>query len=532
NLVDGRDAGAGTDHDEPLDRALFAGNRAETASVIRKLADWSLEVDKVPNGDRVERLRHASAFCLWRITVDLDENVQLALVCALRHGGVCTDDSLSRRRVPKSHHEMLAYGEANSLIGVLEVKGEDLAVRRDRRLGRKDRLGPRLILEEYLALCVRLRLLFTRGKCLAAGFVEGANVVFRHHLLCVFAELLRCILSGSAENGCCASWMAVEVAGSIIHFSIHYKPWRLLASVLAKLLYHNGALDTFLCHADFLDRLDRHSLLRFALDLFSPEAVGQVAAGLFDALHPATSHECRQCRVLKSQLMALLVNDYSEPGVVHHAENAPVHVSGLNHHAFVHATDHDVVGGSNLRHWDVQIPEAPAEARFSPGHVHTATVQHVTVGGKSVLVFRVANVGEGPRFSLVQRNLHTSDPATTSTVGVASDFIRLGAVDKGDPFVMGWVAGGAVGVEVVNGVTLVLPSVGQIGTGVGRDHCRKNAVVVDVIPVIAWLLGDDDFLQPLDAASANLSRDDDSYWPAVVRVEELAVHAVADSDAA
>src|SRR5687768_15297361 len=94
------------------------------------------------------------------------------------------------------------------------------------------------------------------------------------------------------------------------------------------------------------------------------------------------------------------------------------------------------------------------------------------------------------------------------------------------------ITGSAVGVEIVDGITLVFPCVRQIGARFWGDHRWQHTVIVDVIPVIAGLACDNDAGEPLDTSAPDLSWNDDPQWFAMVRVKQLAVHPVGNHDAA
>lgn len=93
------------------------------------------------------------------------------------------------------------------------------------------------------------------------------------------------------------------------------------------------------------------------------------------------------------------------------------------------------------------------------------------------------------------------------------------------------IADGTVGAEVIDGIALVLPGVGEVGAGFGGDHGWQDTVVVNVVPVVAGCRRDNDAFEPLDAAAADLARNDYPERLAVVGVERFAVHLVGDHDA-
>lgn len=79
-------------------------------------------------GERVERLGHLAAFALDGVKVDFDEDVKSAFLGSFREGSVGSDDCFAGHWVAETHHEMLADGEADRLVGVVEGEGEDACV--------------------------------------------------------------------------------------------------------------------------------------------------------------------------------------------------------------------------------------------------------------------------------------------------------------------------------------------------------------------------------------------------------------------
>lgn len=59
---------------------------------------------------------------------------------------------------------------------------------------------------------------------------------------------------------------------------------------------------------------------------------------------------------------------------------------------------------------------------------------------------------------------------------------------------------------------------------------RQHPVIVDVIPVVAWRLGQDQSLQPLNASSTNLTRYNNPQRTTVVRTKGLPVHRMGKHD--
>lgn len=57
-------------------------------------------------------------------------------------------------------------------------------------------------------------------------------------------------------------------------------------------------------------------------------------------------------------------------------------------------------------------------------------------------------------------------------------------------------------------------------------YLRQNSVVVNMIPVVAWLVGKDQFLDPFHAPSTDLAWDDGTQRTAMIRTQGLAIHFV------
>ena len=62
------------------------------------------------------------------------------------------------------------------------------------------------------------------------------------------------------------------------------------------------------------------------------------------------------------------------------------------------------------------------------------------------------------------------------------------------------------------------------------DHLRQNSIVIDMVPVAAWRVGDDQSLQPLDTPSTNLARNNCPQRTTVVWKKGLSVHLVGKHD--
>lgn len=250
-------------------------------------------------------------------------------------------------------------------------------------------------------------------------------------------ELLRDVLAGGAKDGRGAARVALEEGRAVVDVAVDDEPGLVLAVVGPQLVEGDlAAVDALPGHADLLGlgRLGAGGsrALLLARRRLAPEAVGDVAAGLLDALHPAAGQQGGLAGVFEAEgggvlaarrLPALAVDDDAVPRVVHHAQHAPVHVAGLHHHGVVHGADHDVLRRREVRHGHGELPEAPAERRLAPRQVHPAAVQPVVLGSEPIQVLRVVDVGQGPRFALVERDLDARDAFSPARVGVAADLV-------------------------------------------------------------------------------------------------------------
>lgn len=96
--------------------------------------------------------------------------------------------------------------------------------------------------------------------------------------------------------------------------------------------------------------------------------------------------------MLKAKDVVFVRDRNSVPGIVHHAENAPVHVTRLKVHALVHGADKYILRCRELGHGDVDVPETPAEAALSPIHVQ-GSVEELLREGFPIAILHVIDVG-------------------------------------------------------------------------------------------------------------------------------------------
>ena len=125
DLEDGRDAAAAADHGEVLDFALGAVDGAAAAAEVFEFADGAFEVDAVADGEGVHGFAHFAAGVGVRGEVEFDEDVEVAFARDFGNGGVGADDGFAVDGVAEPDHQVLAYREAEGLLGVFECEGED-----------------------------------------------------------------------------------------------------------------------------------------------------------------------------------------------------------------------------------------------------------------------------------------------------------------------------------------------------------------------------------------------------------------------
>ena len=69
---------------------------------------------------------------------------------------------------------------------------------------------------------------------------------------------------------------------------------------------------------------------------------------------------------------------------------------------------------------------------------------------------------------------------------------------------------GGVGREIIDGISLIHPPVLVVGRFFWRHGGWQHSVVVNVVPVVARLVGDDELLEPFHATASDLARNDGS----------------------
>ena len=217
----------------------------------------------------------------------------------------------------------------------------------------------------------------------------------RHELICG-------ILGRCAYDALRTARVAFQESSAVVNFAVDHEPWVLSLVVLPQLIDIDDLVNPIFRHFDLFHLLDCSMFRLFTSNLLAPVSVREIPTGLLDALHPATRHQSGLRRMLKSEYVVFLVNNYPEPWVVHHTQHTPVHISWLNAHRFVHHPHHDIIRLFQLGSANLQIPEAPAEARFAPVHVQPCAVQ-LSVFKGPVLVFCVIDLRKSPCLSLVER---------------------------------------------------------------------------------------------------------------------------------
>lgn len=175
-------------------------------------------------------------------------------------------------------------------------------------------------------------------------------------------ELFGHVLACSSDDGCRAAGVAFEEVGAVVDLAVDHEPRVLFALVVAELLDADFSVDIGADHADLLHRLFDVGDGFLPGNLVAPEPIGEIASLLLHSLHPPAGKKRGLGRMLESQHPVFLVDHHPIPRVVHHPEDTPVHVLGLHVHRVVHAANHDVPSFLELRHGNVKVPEAPAEA--------------------------------------------------------------------------------------------------------------------------------------------------------------------------
>lgn len=234
--------------------------------------------------------------------------------------------------------------------------------------------------------------------------------------------------------------------------------------------------------------------------------------------------------MLEAQIILLQTDRDPEPGIVHHPQNTPIHIPRLDRHALIHTPDKDILRIPQLRQRDIDIPETPAEGGFAPLHVNGPAKQ-LRPRRLPVPVFGVIDIRQPPRLALIERDLDTRDPAPTTTIRVPLRAVELRRADQTKLFLVRRIRDRRVARKVEDGIPLVHPPRLVIRALLRAHRRRQHAVVVDVVPVVAGLVRDDELLEPLDAAAADLAWDHRAQRLAVVRAEHLAVHLVREHHA-
>lgn len=184
--------------------------------------------------------------------------------------------------------------------------------------------------------------------------------------------------------------MALQEGCAVVYLRVDDKPG-FFFGVLLELCEVNHPIHTLLLHIhlDFRLRL-KNLLTRLPL---APVAIIQVTTRLLHPFHPAPGSSGIS-RVLKEQLAIFFRDRHSEPRVIHHTQNRPVHVFWLETQSLVHSTDEKRVTVCKIRDGNIKGPERPAETGLAPGHVDASAVE--TAFEVTVFVLGVFDVCEAP----------------------------------------------------------------------------------------------------------------------------------------
>lgn len=127
-MVDGCYSAAAADHDESLDVAGDGVDGAVARAVVLEFANGAFEVDRRAEGNGVEGLAHLAAGARSAGKVDFHEDVHGAFLGRGGDGRVAADEGLVRCGGGEADHQVLAGGEAEVLMIVVEFEGEDARV--------------------------------------------------------------------------------------------------------------------------------------------------------------------------------------------------------------------------------------------------------------------------------------------------------------------------------------------------------------------------------------------------------------------
>mmetsp|Transcript_12496 Transcript_12496/g.30326 ORF Transcript_12496/g.30326 Transcript_12496/m.30326 type:complete len:668 (-) Transcript_12496:2-2005(-) len=330
----------------------------------------------------------------------------------------------------------------------------------------------------------------------------------------------------------------LEVGRRVVDLATHHDPRVVLGLVLLHLLHrdHARAVLVDLGRRRHLHAARRHRALdhreggvrRVAGELLNPLVVagrrglerellgaeGELIRGLD---HPPARARPRDRRVLEPERQALVrverVHLHLEVRVVPHAHHVPREAVRLGVAPAVPCAHAQLAVGrrEQLRHVRLVRPKAPAPV--------------VPAGG----VREVLHHGEVPGVATVEGDLHAADAAPAPRVRVASHRVLGRRGRELDHLAVRGRRHGRVEVELVEEVLGLVPPPVPV-----RDllvHLGgQDAVVEEVVVVIALLLGDHDLGEPLDHAPADPSRDDHAHGVPVVGHQPLPVLLVRDDD--
>jgi hypothetical protein len=101
----------------------------------------------------------------------------------------------------------------------------------------------------------------------------------------------------------------------------------------------------------------------------------------------------------------------------------PVHRLSLKSERLVHSSHRDAPAVLELVDGKLDLPERPAEALVALNGVES-TPNSSFERHLAVLVFRVLDVGEGPRLAVVESDFDTSDSSSSTGVDVTLNGVR------------------------------------------------------------------------------------------------------------
>mmetsp|Transcript_12928 Transcript_12928/g.37238 ORF Transcript_12928/g.37238 Transcript_12928/m.37238 type:complete len:229 (-) Transcript_12928:328-1014(-) len=199
--------------------------------------------------------------------------------------------------------------------------------------------------------------------------------------------------------------------------------------------------------------------------------------------------------------------------IVTHAHEVPGRVIGLAVVRVIPSTANDLLAADKVSDLQLVVPPHPA-----PVHA----------------VFRWLlmsfNIRKLPMNTAIDRDLHTSDHSAASRVSISRNVVGLVNIGgNGKLFVVQRGSNSRVDIELVEDVLwLVPPSV--LKRLLGGDVGRQDSVVMIVVVVLGFVRNDIDCLEPLDHATTDVSRNDQTDRVSVIREQLGAVGFKSDHD--